>query len=881
MTDSIGEVAVDVVADMTAFEAKLKKRLKAIAEKERLRIAVQLALNTKTATSELTAWIKRQSLRSVNIGVKISKKGLAVAGSQLKALTGVSALGNEITGFSNKLQGFFTNLPSLARTITLFSSLGSVGVHALGALAVSIASMGPAVAGLGAALLAIPGILAGFAASIAVIVTALKDAPSSVKRATKSFSGLRKIVSGNFWAEAESSTTAFLKQLGPQVKAGMAGVATQVGGVVGSLLSSLKTEFDNDVTGALFANIAAGAEALKPAMAPVAAILRNLLQFGTSLLPGISTWLTKIATQFSGWLQNAMETGQLNAMLSDLGTWLKAAGSALGALGSIINGISTAAINAGIGGLFAGLEQIATIVNSPAFQTALTQLFVGAKAGSEGLLAALTPIGNMLAALMPVISGFLAGAGQTFGALLSGIADEMAKPVFQNGLSSFFEGILNFLKPLLPVLPQFVDKLAAIGSLAGGILSQLGPIIAKGLEVLIPVLDKVLGALEPVVAILGPALMKVVEAIAPLLNIVVDALTPILDMVLPLIPMIADLASVFGQGLAPILKVVGGVLQQLVTALMPVITALLDVLMPILQPLMSLLSVLLGVALKPLVTVFQVLAVVIQALSPVLTLLAEIIGAVIGTIVALFEGDFTKIGEIWSGVWDKMVAFFNDTIVPIFTEIGHFFTDLWAGITDTFNKAILGLQILISSIASTITGIWEGLWNGIRTTFETVWTNIGSFFKGIANTILGGIETFVNGAITLINGLITGVNDISSDLGLSITIPKIPKLSIPRLAAGATILPRRGGTAAILGEGGRAESVVDTGLMNKLLRFAISDFPKQVAAMNTRIASRDNAATAPTSSTRNITNNFPVPLGADPARVAQEFVDRAAEKAGL
>ncbi|HEY9475494.1 MAG TPA: hypothetical protein VIS06_16805, partial [Mycobacteriales bacterium] len=48
-----------------------------------------------------------------------------------------------------------------------------------------------------------------------------------------------------------------------------------------------------------------------------------------------------------------------------------------------------------------------------------------------------------------------------------------------------------------------------------------------------------------------------------------------------------------------------------------------------------------------------------------------------------------------------------------------------------------------------------------------------------------------------------------------VDVPLIP--SIPHLADGATILPRPGGTLALLAEAGRPETVVDTGVMNKLI----------------------------------------------------------------
>src|SRR5690606_37178748 len=75
----------------------------------------------------------------------------------------------------------------------------------------------------------------------------------------------------------------------------------------------------------------------------------------------------------------------------------------------------------------------------------------------------------------------------------------------------------------------------------------------------------------------------------------------------------------------------------------------------------------------------------------------------------------------------------------------------------------------------------------------------------------------------LINGFTGSLNEVGNFVSdvtggpIDFTIGKIP-----HLAEGATVLPRRGGTLAVLAEAGRAESVVDTGLLNRALEQGIS-----------------------------------------------------------
>lgn len=1011
MSDDIGDVSVDVTADLDSFEARLRARLKRLAAK--LTADVKILANTKQATVELRTWIAAQARKAVRIDVEISKKGLATATAQLKALTGLSALKKIATDFNEAVLGFFTNLPAVASGVAKVGSIVSIVSVAVGSLAVSLSSLTPAVKGLGAVALALPGILTGFAATVATLVVAMNTVPDVVAEAATSFNGLKEIIGSNFWAAAAESTATFLSQLGPQIKVGMAAVASAVGTNVAGLMTALTKEFDDAVVSSIFDDIIAGAKALEPAMAPIATIIRNLVQFGTSLLPAISGWLTTVLTKFSNWLQIAMETGALNKMLADLWTWLQAVGTGLKALGDIVGGLATAALAAGIDGLSQGLKTMADIVNSPQFQGTLALFFSGAKQAVEGLLSALGPIGDMLTYLMPTISGFLGELGRTVGDLFGAIADAMATPIFQQGLGDFFSGILDFIRPLIAVMPQLIEKFGAFGTLAGSVLGMLGPVIASLLETLVPVLDTVLTALQPLVDVLGGALITVIEALGPPLQLIAQLFYFLIPALTPLIPMVVSLATTILDALVPVFTMLFPLIMDIVNAIVPLVGVILNALMPLIGPLVELIGITLQPVLQGLAIIFGVIAQAIQFLGPWLEFLATLVGAVIQTIVALFKGDFASIEGIWSGVWDALMNFWSSTIEPAFNAISNFFQLMWATFVMVFTTAVTyfttafnnfatwvsqawqGLwnavssffqrawdtivfilvnvirRILdsfssfvnwvsstwqnlwngvfsllgnawngmisfistaltvvsdtistfaalivgmwqnlwngvfalvggawegiigfigvaanvvgnaINSFANWVTGIWQNLWNGIGSFFGGVWDGIANVARGAMNGVLGTIEGFVNGAIRLINGLIGSINDVSGALSIP-AIPRLGYVSLPRLAEGATVLPRRGGTAAILGEGGKAESVVDTGMMNKLLAIVIREFPRQVSAMRASVGSENGrGALQPVVAGNTYNNDLHVPEQSDPAQVAQEFVNRLAERVGL
>jgi hypothetical protein len=95
---------------------------------------------------------------------------------------------------------------------------------------------------------------------------------------------------------------------------------------------------------------------------------------------------------------------------------------------------------------------------------------------------------------------------------------------------------------------------------------------------------------------------------------------------------------------------------------------------------------------------------------------------------------------------------------------------------------------------------------------------IGDAFTGALSLVRGPI----NGIIGLVNSAIRALN------GVSVTIPDfVPGIGgqtfgihlplIPRLASGANVRARAGGTLAVLGEAGRAETVTDLGSTNRLI----------------------------------------------------------------
>lgn len=325
---------------------------------------------------------------------------------------------------------------------------------------------------------------------------------------------------------------------------------------------------------------------------------------------------------------------------------------------------------------------------------------------------------------------------------------------------------------------------ASLGRIGAGFL---GPVF----EELAPTITAITDAMGPLEAIAGELGTKFGEFLVPLLESFQDLLaggfdfapflelagflSPIglaLKVLQPILPLVMD-------SFMQIATVLGGALSQVLTALMPVFTQLLGVfsslIAQLLPPLLPILLQLAGIISQVLLAVLPL----IEPLMQLITAIFPILQTVIAALIPIIQGVVDAIGAVLIPVVDTLVA-------------------------------VLGG--VITFLTGVFTGDWEKAWQGIQDIFSGLFNGIVDIGKGV-----------INGLIDLINGFTGGLNEvgnfISDVTGGSIDF-EIGK--IPHLAEGATVLPRRGGTLAVLAEAGKAESVVDTGLLNRALEQGIS-----------------------------------------------------------
>ena len=315
--------------------------------------------------------------------------------------------------------------------------------------------------------------------------------------------------------------------------------------------------------------------------------------------------------------------------------------------------------------------------------------------------------------------------------------------------------------------------------------------LAPVFEELAPTLSAITGAMGPLEGIAADLGEKFGDFLVPILETFQDMLAGGFDFApfLELAGYLSPIGLAF-KVLQPILPLVMDSFMQIATVIGGALGQVLTAVLPIMSNLVLLLA--------------EGLATVIPLLLPIIVQLAEVIGSVLMAVLPLLDPLFQLIEAILPILVGVIQA-----IVPLISGWADALGTILIPIIDTLVAVLGGL---ITFLTGVFTGDWEKAWQGIQDIFSGLFNGIVNIGKGV-----------INGLIDLINGFTGGLNEVGnfiSDVTGGTIDFEIGK--IPHLAEGATVLPRRGGTLAVLAEAGKAESVVDTGLLNRALEQGLS-----------------------------------------------------------
>ncbi|WP_165808070.1 tape measure protein [Microbacterium sp. TPD7012] len=335
-------------------------------------------------------------------------------------------------------------------------------------------------------------------------------------------------------------------------------------------------------------------------------------------------------------------------------------------------------------------------------------------------------------------------------------------------------GVFDQIAPLLQTITANLAPLEERAATFGATVGELIKVVSVGFTGNLMEEDSFLplGLVKNAITF-GEVLRGIFDAVGPLIGQIFELGTqfsPVLLAFQVLGPVIPLLASTLGE----VASVIGGALGQVLAALMPVLTQVVGVfsqlLAQILPPLMPIITQLAGIIAQVLLAVLPL----IDPLMQLITAIFPILQTVIAALIPIIQGVVDTISAILIPVVDTLVA-------------------------------VLGG--VITFLTGVFTGDWEKAWQGIQDIFGGLFEGIVNIGKGVLNVFIDIINDFLN-ALNEVGNFVSDVTGGTIDFS-------VPKL--PHLAEGGTVLPRRGGTLAVLAEAGRAESVVDTGLLNRAL----------------------------------------------------------------
>lgn len=166
--------------------------------------------------------------------------------------------------------------------------------------------------------------------------------------------------------------------------------------------------------------------------------------------------------------------------------------------------------------------------------------------------------------------------------------------------------------------------------------------------------------------------------------------------------------------------------------------------------------------------------------------IAGIATAVFGGIVSFLEGVWASISAGVTAAWNLIVAgvtwYINtvwNIVSTVFTTVAGVVSSIWNGIASTVSGVWESIKSAASAavqwVYDSVTGVFSSMSSGVASTFdgmrsaiESVWNKVKSVAAKPVNFIIDTVYT---------NGLKSMVETVASKIGLSLTLPTVPRIA--------------------------------------------------------------------------------------------------------
>jgi phage-related protein len=781
--------------------ALLREQLRVAArEGDQTAIRLLAELDAVPAETQFQALLRRLSGKSVDVKVTTNRAALSqIAGALSQVSSGADKTALGFVRMSASVGAatlkYAVLAASVGQAIGALGALGGAAVTASGSLLlVPAAGIALAVA-MNTAKLGMQGFSealaesdpAKFAEALNKLAPSARDTALAVRALAPAWSQLRLDVQQRLFAGLSKE----VRDLGglylPVLRTGLGEMAESLNaGARGFGAFARETQTVTDLR-TILDNSATSMGSLSQAVQPFLRALRDIAVVGSDFLPGFASSIGESAQRFAAFIAHARETGQLKEWISQ---GLSALGELFTILGNLVKIVTTVFAAADAGGvsllstLTAVTGSVLAFLRSAEGTQVLHQIFGGLRAIVDGLRPVFAQLGPLL---VNSIGPAVAQLGPMLGAALGALAPAIA-PLGQiiaalaPVLGAVAQGFAAVLVPAVQALAPIVQALApALAEVAG----LLGGAIGDAIRAVAPALQQLAKAAAPLIVQFGQLLAEAFRTIGPLLAQLLTALTPIitqlggafLQALSAVLPVLGQLAQVFSQvflaALQPLLPVLP-VIVQVITQLAGVISRALSAAAPILAQVGTLLGQILAQAITSLVPIIPPLAEaflnVVTALLPLLPPLLELVSTLLPPLTGLIVGlapVITNIATIFASLVSAVAPFIIQLaqfLIPIIRDLLTVVGEVFKGIGEIIGGAMQAIRGVIDIVMGVISGDWSKAWNGIK---EFVSGIFGGILKGAADAI-GGLVGFFAGIPGRILGALGDLGSLLLEAGKNI-----------------------------------------------------------------------------------------------------------------
>lgn len=730
-----GRASIRVVPDTSKFAAELRADLLRIRDQLKISIPVELdtrglAEKARAASAEANA-----AAGNIHIGVDVDRRTLGRTagllnkfGASIGASIGAAlkfgsfaALGISAAASIPAILSLAGSLVSLVGVVALIPAGIATAVGAFGALAIGLNGFGQALKDIGDP--------KKFAADLKSLSPAAASAAKAIHSFLPEFRGLQRAVQQHLFAGLAKDIKSTLTTLLPPLRKGFVEVADALNLIITNSLGALRGLSKAGIISKTFGLIAQSMTILAPAIGALIDAFGRITAIGAEFLPQLTKGLADAAASFQAFVSTPAGADSVRTFIQDALTGFGALFNVLKSLGSILAGVVTAAQNAGGGGLqtLAGtLSDIAAIVNGPAFQTGLTQVFTGILQGAQALRGVLPNISAALVSLAPLLATVATTIGQV--------------------LAAAIVAIVPIIQALAPPLNELLQALA--------------PQLVAGIQAIAPVLANMANALAANKPLLAAVAIGIGLLVAPVLTLAAAALVVVANW--------QTISDFFTNNVLPIF-------QQIVTFLQPSIDAFLGLAASVQQ---------MFAVVAPIFA--QIFAIVQQNFPQIREIIVQVFSTIQTIVVAVLESLRIQI-EAWTGViqqlWSTFGGAITETIAHVFPailRIIHGVLNIIQGIFQAFIDIIHGnwsglwndVKQIVSGVLRVVQGIIQAAFFAILGVVHIGIIQIANIFKTLGGLIKSAIDTLGPTMLQLgkdlVLGMIKGISGMAGGLAASL-----------------------------------------------------------------------------------------------------------------